>query len=164
MERAKERRRFEAAKKQYFHEILASFRLFADLNGCSGHDFVVVFEHQSKGDIGGFAHRKPPVGEFLEFLREFVLVSQVSGYNSSQKCCRCLGQLEYANNREIRSKVCRSEVCRGFGGSDFFVDRDTNAAINFARIDVMESEFGVVRPDVLQSEQFKGMRQNIPQV
>ncbi len=76
--KARQRRHVEEGKRQLFHEVLASWRLFSDRHG-DGRDFVAVFEHQGEGPSGGSSHRKPATKEFLLFLSQFVLVASTSG-------------------------------------------------------------------------------------
>jgi hypothetical protein len=110
LSKARNRRLVEQGKREFFHEILANRRLFADLQG-DGRDFVSIFEHSSGGGVGGNAHRMPACEEFQRFMAEFTLVGSMSGYNTSQMCSRCGHRLEYANKREIRTKVCKSKEC-----------------------------------------------------
>ena len=158
---AKQRRLLEEGKRQLFHEILASWRLFADTHG-DGRDFVVIWEGSSGGGIGGSSHRIPATQEFRQFLSEFVMVGATSGYNSSQICSRCGHRLKYAfPKHEIRTKKCESEACSK-GGKIFYVDRDYNAAVNFARIDQAEAR-GLPRPECFQSKDYKvRVAQSIP--
>ena len=128
MGKARDRRLLQEGKRQLFHEILAQRRLFADLNG-DGRDFVQIFEHSSGGGVGGNAHRMPACDEFRNFMAEFTLVGSMSGYNTSQMCSRCGHRLEFANKREIRTKVCKSDECTRRSTADdtksqfFYVDR-----------------------------------------
>jgi DNA-directed RNA polymerase subunit RPC12/RpoP len=108
--KARDRRLIEQGKREFFHEILANRRLFADLHG-DGRDFVCIFEHSSGGGVGGNSHRMPACEEFQHFMAEFTLVGTMSGYNTSQLCSRCGHRLEYGNKREIRTKMCKSKEC-----------------------------------------------------
>jgi hypothetical protein len=150
---AKQRHAVDEGKRQYFHEALAAFRMQADRFG-DGRDFVVVYETSFSG--GGRAHRQPACNEFKLFLAQFVLVATMSGYNTSQFCNRCGERLQQARRGDGRSKVCKSAACTTGRGKawPFRMDRDTNAALNFALIDEAEAR-GDLRPERFQSDHYK---------
>lgn len=156
--RAKDRRLVEEGKRQLYHEILGGWRLFSDTYG-DGRDFAAIIEFDSKG--GGNSHRKPATQEFIFFLSQFILVGKMNGYNTSQFCSRCGGRLQFANNREIRTKCCSHPECKGISEGErmLHVDRDVNAAMNFALIDEAEAR-GEERPLRFQSNNYKSRRQN----
>lgn len=152
---ARQRRLVEEGKRQLFHEIVASWRLFSDRKG-DGRDFVVIIEHSSGGGVGGNAHRAPACKELQEFLGEFLLVGTTSGHNTSQMSSRTGHRMEFANKREIRTKVERSISYTGADGKEHFYydDRDINAGVNFMLIDEAEAR-GEGRPKRFQSTYYK---------
>ena len=162
--KAKQRHLYEENKRQFYHEVLASMRVFADKMG-DGRDFLVIVE--GGFDSGGFGHRRPPIKEFLEFLAQFVLVGESGSYLNSQLCSKCGGKLLYAFDKrkespEIRTKMCESEHCRK-DGKPFFVNRDFNAAMNLMLIDESEAWTGL-KPERFRNREYNervlGLKEN----
>ncbi len=152
------RRLVDEGKRQFKLEIAGGFRLTADRLG-DRRDFVVIVEHNQGGGCGSRGHRKPACNELVNSLSHFFLVGTSSGFRTSQRCSCCGEQLEYATNKEIRSKTCTSPDCPHTANASaqnrrFFADRDTNAAVNLCLIDEAEAE-GKGRPERFQSEVYK---------
>ena len=63
----------------------------------------------------------------VKYLAQFLLIVTVPEHNTTKLCPLCHCETQFANKREIRSKVCRN--CP-VAGKDFFYDRDYGAASN----------------------------------
>ena len=67
------------------------------------------------------------------YLARFFLVVLVDEYNTSQKCPKCHGQLQF-HGAGVRIKKCDSCSPNGRPGMPFLVNRDISAAMNFAAV------------------------------
>ncbi len=88
--------------------------------------FVVIGDHYgpSKGVRVTRGHIATPL---IKYLAQFLLLVTVPEHNTSKLCPLCHCETQFANKREIRTKVCHGCVV---AGKDFFFDRDYGAASN----------------------------------
>ena len=94
--------------------------------GSTKKPFVVIGEHYrpSKCARGMRGHIATPL---IKYLAQFLLLVKIPEHNTSKLCPLCHCETQFANNREVRSKVCKN--CP-VAGKDFFFDCDYGAASN----------------------------------
>jgi hypothetical protein len=80
------------ARRGFLWDVLEDMRRIGNA-ASPGKDFIVII---GDGGVGsGRGHRKPATKEFIKFLQEFVLVVQVSEYNTSKNCPLCFKQSDF---------------------------------------------------------------------
>ena len=91
---------------------------------------VVVIGDTTMGSMNG--HQTVLSKWIVSFLSRFFTVITLNEHNTSQKCCKCLGQLEQFGSG-VRLKQCNSDTCQN-NNRPFIVNRDINAPMNMTTI------------------------------
>ena len=120
--RLKENKCFEEVLEQ----IVKALEAVAKETGSTKKPFLVIGDHYgpskcARGTRGHIGSR------LVKYLAQFLLIVTVPEHNTTKLCPLCHCETQFANKREIRSKVCRK--CP-VAGKDFFYDRDYGAASN----------------------------------
>ena len=120
--RLKESRCFEGVLEQ----IVKALEAVAKETGSTKKPILILGDcyGPSKGARGA---RGDIATRLIKYLAQFLLIVTVPEHNTTKLCPLCHCETQFANKREIRSKVCRK--CP-VAGKDFFYDRDYGAASN----------------------------------
>ena len=100
---------------------------------------VLVIGDVSFGGMRG--KRSAPTSWVVNYLKRFFLVVMMDEYNTSQKCPKCWGQMDFFKSGNLRLKKC-DQCDAGDGtsrynqrtGSPFVIDRDISAPMNMLGI------------------------------
>lgn len=104
---------------------------------------VILFGDGSSSSMKGQRSTNPAA--MLDYLKHHFTVLVVQEHNSSQKCPKCWGQMNYLDGKGVRVKTCPNERCKAQPKSkkegdplpdpvDFIVNRDIAAPVNFLSI------------------------------
>ena len=146
----REHARLQIRKQRYWSNFVnLIFAMNDEMNPHSTKAPVILFGNGSFGNVKGCQS-----GNYTwlkQYLARFFTVIVVDEYNSSQKCPKCMGQLEM-NELRLGVRVKRCTSCRGDGPDGLFVvNRDVAVGMNFISILLYLILYGK-RPTAFQHE------------
>jgi hypothetical protein len=142
-ERLNAKSKIQSKKQKYFsrlvNQILAQVDAIRDLNPKKNRTPIILFgngKFQSKG------HRSSPTEWLKKYLARFFLVIMIDEPYTSQKCSKCIGQLEKMKMQGTRHWYCSNSDCCSVNKKDengakhekFIVHKDISAPMNFFTI------------------------------